>query len=171
MCVCVCVCVCVCMYAAVICVCACRVYLFMVETSPSAPSFMSQKNDTYDLNRYKRCIDPYRVVVGYVGDLGKDVLYKERHQMLRLLRNGIYFSEKWLISFAFSTGENTQRLGRNLVLRTRELRFYDLVEYEKYLRWNLEFRFRRVCVRILSSSLSAVLPLDLSHTIRSYLSL
>jgi len=121
--------------------------------------------------RYKRTIDPARVVVGYIGDFGKDLPYLTRADMMQAVRLSVRFCEGWLHTFVASMRlPNSYRLRRNMREATREPRFRDLLEYERYLRWNVEYRFLRVANNEIKFALACVrVPVDHTNIILSYL--
>jgi len=121
--------------------------------------------------RYKRTIDPARVVVGYIGDFGKDLPYLTRADMMQAVRLSVRFCEGWLYTFVASMRlPNSYRLRRNLREVTREPRFRDLLEYERYLRWNVEYRFLKVANNEIKFALAHVrVPVDHANIILSYL--
>ena len=121
--------------------------------------------------RYKRTIDPARVVVGYIGDFGKDVPYLTRSEMMQAVRNSVRFCEQWLYTFVIHVQlPNSYRLRRNMRRRTREPRYQDLLEYERYLRWNVEYRFLKVAVFEVKAALANTkMPLDHFNIVLAYL--
>jgi hypothetical protein len=135
----------------------------LCEEVPAAPEWRQY--------RYKRVIVPARVVVGYLGDFGADIPYLNRRDMLRDVRGSIRFCDWWLRTFVLRTQlPDTWRLRRNMVHKTRELRYYDIFEYERYLRWNVEYRFYKVAVREIYAALQRTkMPSEHVFLVLSYL--
>lgn len=146
------------------------------EKGPLMPARLWPEDDTEPVvyhhagYRYKRTIEPARVVVGYVGDFGRDVPYHTRGEMMQAVRASISFCEQWLHHFVLRGHlPHTFRLRRNLRLHTRERQYGDLLEYERYLRWNVEYRFNRVALREVGSALMGTpMPLDLINIVIAY---
>ncbi len=121
--------------------------------------------------RYKRTIDPARVVLGYLGDFGKDIPYLNRGEMMQAVRTSVRFCEQWLRYFVLRPRwGHFQRLQRNIRADTREHRYRDLLEYERYLRWNVEYRFTKIAVREVKAVLVTTwMPLDHFDIVLAYL--
>jgi hypothetical protein len=117
-----------------------------------------------EIFRYKRVLCPERFFTDFVGDLGVDVPHKNRKEMLKNVRSSIKFAEEWLRKYV---APRKTRLYRNLSLATRETVYLDLIEYEKYLRWNIEYRFDSTVRSLVASSVS--LPSVLLSLLFSYL--
>jgi hypothetical protein len=120
--------------------------------------------------RYKRTIVPTRVVVGYLGDFGADIPYLNRQDMMQDIRRSIRFCESWLrrnvLGHLFA---NTRRLQRNLRRVTREPQYRDIVLYEQYLRWNVEFRFKDVAtLTVIQTLFEKKVPKDMVTVILEY---
>ena len=121
--------------------------------------------------RYKRTIDPVRVVVGYLGDFGKDIPYMTRGEMMQAVRVSVRFCEQWLREFVLRPQVgHFHRLQRNTRQQTREPRYRDLLEYERYLRWNVEYRFPKIALREVKVAVATTgMPLDHLDIVLGYL--
>jgi hypothetical protein len=136
------------------------------NTSGGGPS-----ND-WSSYKYKRVIVPSRVVVGYLGDFGADIPYLNRGEMLRDIRRSIAFSERWLRVNVVHFFANTRRLRRNLASQTREAQYRDIVQYEQYLRWNVEFRFKSVATIAIIDTLTLMkIPRVLANIVLDFVDL
>ena len=141
------------------------------EKAPLADETHEEHQQVWRHYKYKRVIVPERVVVGYLGDFGADVPYLSRQEMMRGVRASIRFCDRWLRTFVLSLQlPDTWRLRRNMTLRTRERRYYDLLEYERYLRWNVEYRFYKVALREICAALEQTkMPTEHILVVVSYL--
>ena len=130
-----------------------------------------QKTYAHRGSHYKKVLNPALVVVGNHSDFGRFRAYVNRVDWLRDIRMSIRFSQQWLYEWVIRTKMPcTDRLRKNLRRSTRESQYKDLVEYERYLRRNIEYRFVKVViieVRLLLSRTK--MPLEHYHVVLSFL--
>ena len=113
---------------------------------------------------YKRVLQSNYVVCGQTGDFGSTQHHENRTALLKEIRRGIAFATWWLRKFVLRTQLPSTR---RLRMRLAQSGSVDIIDLERYLRFNIEYRFRDAASYQLAQC--EILHGDLYDIVMSYL--